>query len=236
MEKTDPMPGEQLIYSTQAEPYEALIAREDYQGNLLPALSEIFDFTHKNIVETGAGTGRLTELIFPLARCMAVLDYSRHMLVQAKKKLREKAITTLEPIVADHRFLPLQSGSWDCVIAGWSVCYLSEMRDGSGWCAVRKAIVEFERLLKPGGMIILIETEGTGHIRPSPPEHLMEYLEQLREEGFESRWIRTDYQFASVQEAENLVPFFFGVEMLEKLQCEREVILPECTGIWWKKV
>jgi hypothetical protein len=55
----------------------------------------------------------------------------------------------------------------------------------------------------------------------------------LGEAGFKSTWIRTDYRFASLDEAEALTRFFFGDELAARVVANEWVILPECTGIWW---
>jgi hypothetical protein len=58
------------------------------------------------------------------------------------------------------------------------------------------------------------------------------YYTLLEDMGFSSTWIRTDYQFKSVQEAAELTGFFFGEELADRVAREKLVILPECTGIW----
>ena len=54
------MPDYQAIYQNQAAQYELMVSREDYQGNLLPALNAIRPLAGLDVVELGAGTGRLT--------------------------------------------------------------------------------------------------------------------------------------------------------------------------------
>ena len=93
-----------------------------------------------------------------------------------------------------------------------------------------------KRVLRPGGTLLIIETEGTGEKEPAPPDSMHNYLGLLKELGFQWDWIRTDYRFESSTEAQELVPFFFGEDMLDACYPdEQSVILPECTGIWhWK--
>jgi hypothetical protein len=54
--------------------------------------------------------------------------------------------------------------------------------------------------------------------------------------GFQTTNIRTDYQFDSLAEAEQLSRFFFGDELADEVVSKNWVILPECTGVWWKTV
>jgi hypothetical protein len=39
-----------------------------------------------------------------------------------------------------------------------------------------------------------------------------------------------------VEEAVELAGFFFGEEMADRVREERLVILPECTGVWWRRI
>ena len=95
-----------------------------------------------------------------------------------------------------------------------------------------------KRVLRPGGTAIILESLGTGRETPQPPrEELAVYYAWLEEEhGFSSTWIRTDFQFESLAEAESLIRPFFGEAMAESVVKENLVILPECTGIWWLRI
>jgi hypothetical protein len=47
-------------------------------------------------------------------------------------------------------------------------------------------------------------------------------------------WVRTDYQFHSVEEAESLTRFFFGHQLADQIANDKITLLPECTGIWYR--
>ena len=53
----------QDIYANQADSYEAMVAREDYEGNILKTLQGIRPLEGLDVIEFGAGTGRLTLLL-----------------------------------------------------------------------------------------------------------------------------------------------------------------------------
>ncbi|WP_027091435.1 hypothetical protein [Cohnella thermotolerans] len=62
------------------------------------------------------------------------------------------------------------------------------------------------------------------------------YYRALAEEyGFRHRAIRTDYRFDSPEQAETLCRNFFGDELGDRIREERLTIVPECTGIWWRR-
>jgi ubiquinone/menaquinone biosynthesis C-methylase UbiE len=230
------MPDQREIYNQHAEQYERLVSREDHQGNILSALVEIYPFEGGDVVELGAGTGRLTRLLVPLANTIWLLDISGHMLGMAARILEAEGARNWRMAVADHRNLPLADGIADAVISGWSVCYLA-VWSGEEWREeVGKALREMERVLRDEGIIILLETLGTGYEEPEAPEKLRRYYEHLKGEGFSRKWIRTDLEFESLEEAVELMGFFFGEEMAAKVEEKKWVRVPECTGIWWRDV
>ena len=185
--------------------------------------------------EATAEVTRLTCLLAPLARFIHAFDGSLHMLEVAAAKLRASGFENWRVAVGDHRRISAPDGQADVAIAGWSVCYV--VGEAATWRAeLDTVLAEMRRVLRPGGMIILLETLGTGCEQPDPPSKLVPYYDDLEAGGFQRCWIRTDYRFADRDEAESLTRFFFGEAMVKKIQTRGEdVLLPECTGIWWKK-
>ncbi len=229
------MPDHPEIYRSQAEQYEALVSREDYQGNLLPALLKITSFYHKRVVEFGAGTGRLTTQIAPLVQSIKAYDISPHMLDLAAQKLTNSGLSNWQIQTADHRQVPAADHSADVILSGWSVCYVVVDHPQCWQAEIDKVLTEMDRVLIPGGKIILIETLGTGFEHPNAPDHLVEYYAYLESHGFTRTWVRTDYRFENIEIARELSRFFFGDAMLEKIVSDsRGITLPECTGIWSK--
>ena len=226
------------IYATQAARYAQLVAREDWPGNLLPALAEIRPLTNLEVVELGAGTGRITRLIAPFVRRIVALDNSLHMLGVAKEHLDlagfPKPARSVYLAAADNRHLPLQSQTADLALAGWSLGHFVGWYPDDWQRQIGLVLAEMKRVLRPGGALILIETLGTGRETPAPPhEGLAAYYRWLEtEQGFAAAWIRTDYRFASVDEADALTRFFFGADLADHIRRNRLVILPECTGLW----
>ena len=223
------------VYSSKAEKYERLVAREDYQHHIYAALNEIRDLRGLDILDSGCGTGRLAVMLAPAARSITACDLSPAMLDVAIQRFKAGGFQNWRAEVADHRSLPAADHSLDVVTSGWSVVYTVVWYPETWRQELGKALAELERVLRPGGTLIILETMGTGETSPNPPADLLEYFEYLKQAGFSSTWIRTDYKFASLEEAKDLSAFFFGEEMIKKLISTDPAILPECTGIWWKK-
>jgi ubiquinone/menaquinone biosynthesis C-methylase UbiE len=230
------MPTEKEVYEKHADQYERMVQREDYQGNILSAIESYCSLDGIDVVELGAGTGRITRLLAPYVKSIKAFDASAHMLATAEKSLREMGFTNWRTVVADHRQVPVPDSSADLVISGWSFCYLA-VWGGEEWkIAMEDGLKEIERIIRPSGTVIILETLGTGEEKPNPPEHLDGYYNWLTESGFERGWMRTDYRFESLEEAVELSTFFFGEEMGKKVRENDWQVLPECTGIWWKRV
>ena len=228
------MPTEKEVYDSHADQYERLVQREDYQGNILAAIESYCPLDGLDVIELGAGTGRITRLLAPYVKSIKAFDSSAHMLEVARQSLRKMGLSNWEVGLADHRQIPVPDSSADLVISGWSFCYLSVWGEEAWLSALEAGLREIKRIFRPGGTALIIESLGTGNESPHPPEHLRRYFDWLTKAGFERAWIRTDYHFETLDEAVELSTFFFGEEMGQNVRKNNWQILPECTGIWWK--
>ena len=224
------------IYQSEGDRYEALIAREDYLGNIPRTIDEIIHVDGLDILDLGAGTGRLTLLLAPRAKSIRAFDASAEMLRVCRERLIASGLSNWQVDVADHRQLPVPDHSADLVVSGWSVSYLAVWNQETGQSELDSWLKEMKRVLRKDGTIILFESLGTGNESPVRLEHVESTYRWLDSSGFQNKWIRTDYQFESIDEAVELSRFFFGDELAQKVASNHWVILPECTGVWWKKV
>lgn len=224
------------IYQSEGDRYEALIAREDYQGNIPRAIDEIINVDGLDVLDLGAGTGRLTLILAPRAKSIRAFDASAEMLRVSRDRLIASGLSNWQVEVADHRQLPIPDDSADLVVSGWSVSYLAVWNQEQRTSELDIWLNEMRRVLRQDGTIILLESLGTGNEEPIRLEHVESTYQWLDANGFENKWIRTDYQFESVDEAADLAGFFFGSDMAVRIREKRSNILPECTGVWWKRV
>ena len=224
------------IYQSDADRYDALVSREDYQGNIRRVLEEIVSPDDLDVLDLGAGTGRLTLILAPRAKSIRAFDSSAEMLRVCRERLIASGLSNWQVDVADHRNLPVEDHSVDVVVSGWSVSYLAVWNPEQANQELDKWLLEMRRVLRKDGMIILFESLGTGNESPMRLEHVETTYQWLDDNGFQNKWIRTDYQFESIEEAEELSRFFFGDELGDRARQNNRVILPECTGMWWKEV
>ncbi len=224
------------IYQSEGDRYEALISREDFQANIQRTIDEIVNVDGLDVLDLGAGTGRLTLLLAPRAKSIRAFDVSAEMLRVCRERLIASGLTNWQVDVADHRRLPVPDHSADLAVSGWSVSYLSVWNPENGQAELDRWLNEMNRVLRKEGAIILFESLGTGNEEPIRLEHVETTYQWLEANGFESKWIRTDYKFESLDEAIELSRFFFGDELGEKVERNHWVILPECTGVWWRRI
>ncbi len=225
------------IYNNKSDQYDRLVSREDYRGNLFAALNEIRPLDGLTVVDMGAGTGRMTRILALMAARVIAVDQAFSMLATGARVLDESGLENWVVLNGQNEDLPLRSGFADVVVEGWSFGHSPSWYPETWQSHINMLLAEASRVLRPGGTIILIETLGTGSRQPHPPterlERLFAYWDQL---GFQHKWIRTDYQFESVEEADELTRFFFGDALADQVRAGGMTILPECTGLWWKHV
>ena len=230
----------QQIYASHALEYDALVNAEDCDHNLLPALLSIAPLSPSStVLEVGVGTGRVTRLLLPRVGRLVGVDRAPAMLEVARRHLSAMSVAaTWELHCADGRELPVPSAFADLGIAGWVFGHLRFWLPEDWKENIGKALAEMERALKPGGTMIIIETLGSGSEHPAPPaDELAEYYAWLEgEQGMRRESIRTDYLFPDVDAAANVTGFFFGEPFGERVRREQWTRIPECTGIWWKRI
>ncbi len=226
------------IYSTQANQYDRLVARQDARGNLFAAITDVASLSGAVVAEWGAGTGRITRMLSVLARHIYAFDQSQAMLTVAAEQLEQTGMENWSLAVAEHMNVPLADNSVDLALQGWAFGHTMFWHPNTWRQRIAMSLDEMQRVVKPGGHIILIETMTTGARQPQPPNEelatLYDYWQRYYD--FEYRWLRTDYQFASEAEAEELIPFFFSENEVDPSIWQGKLRLPECTGIWFKTV
>ncbi len=230
------MPDEKTVYAQHADKYEDLVAREDYQGNILRTLEGITPLAGRLALDLGTGAGRLACLLAPRVTFVRAFDTSPEMLRVATDKLKASGLVNWQTDIADHRRLPVDDHSVDLVVSGWSVSYLAVWNPDHWREELDAWLAEMRRVLRSGGFIVLFESLGTGNESPQRLPHLSDFYPWLDEAGFQNTWIRTDYKFDSPEQAAGTAGFFFGEEMQARILREGLVILPECTGVWWLKI
>jgi ubiquinone/menaquinone biosynthesis C-methylase UbiE len=226
----------QHIYDHRAEAYDALVEREDHAQNLAAALREIAPFEGLDVVETGAGTGRVTRMLAPSARSVRAFDRTAHMLSVAEARARALGHASVRFEVASHAKLPVETASADLAIEGWAFGHAVGWNPSAWVAEVDAHVQELARTVREGGLVVLIETMGTGVEAPFEGGHALvpfhhHLVDVLR---FSHRCVRTDYAFEDADEAAERMGHFFGERMAVKVRAHAWRVVPEFTGIYWR--
>jgi ubiquinone/menaquinone biosynthesis C-methylase UbiE len=225
------------IYQFRSEDYAALVGCEDRDGNLLNAIRDVVQLAGADVVELGAGTGRVTVQLAPHVRSIRAFDLAPPMLEVARRNLERLGAKNWQIELADNARLPVMAESADISVAGWTYGHQTVWNADCWREPIEAALGEMLRVLRPRGSAIVIETLGTGHTTPfAPPLELERYYALLTQQfGFDRTWIRTDYEFPSLAEGERLLRLFFGEEMATHFVSTGSPVLPECTGVWSRR-
>lgn len=222
------------IYAKHGDRYHELIAAEDIDKNLDSALFGLENFKGKRVLDLGSGTGRIPLLLKNQLSEILAIDLYASMLKE--QQIHQHNVPDWEITQADLKYLPVESNWADVVTAGWAIGHFCSWYASTWRDEAFRAINEMERSAKPGGLLIIMETMGTGTEQAEPPTpQLAEYYQWLGKHGFMLQTIRTDYEFGSVQRAVELCTFFFGDEMGEKVGANNWSRVPEWTGIWHER-
>lgn len=141
------------------------------------------------------------------------------------------------------------SAGFQLAVCAWSLSYVMNAQWGTTkWHgAVNAVLSELENVLRRShssgkevghrgsAAIVIIETLGTTPT-PSRKNSLHQYLEEGC--GFQKSWVRTDYTFPTKQDGVAMCKFFFGDAVMQRFieLGPDELTLPECTGIWVKRI
>ena len=228
-----PADDQARIYETRAREYDALISAEDVEGNLVRELERLAPFDGLTLADVGAGTGRVARLLGHRTAHVHLVERAAPMLDVARARLEEAGITRATFHLADAREIPLTTGSVDVAVAGWVFGHF-RLWMPDGWREeVSDAVAEMDRIVRPCGMVVIVETLGTGHERPRVHPALDEYFDELETtHGFRRTWIRTDYAFDDVDSAATTCGAFFCGGMAEAIRERGWASVPECTAIF----
>jgi ubiquinone/menaquinone biosynthesis C-methylase UbiE len=224
----------QLIYRNKAREYDRLVAAEDCDGQVAAALVQRFSAPRGGrILEVGVGSGRVMRILARAGLRVVGFDRAPAMVAIAAEHIRGDELSATVG-VADAAELPVAGGWADGAVAGWVFGHFRSWLP-DGWRAqIGRCLGEMRRACRPGAPCVVIETLGTGETEPRPPTpELAEYYRWLEtEHGFSRSAVRSDYQFASVDQAAEICGEFFGEPFAARVRQERWARVPECTGLW----
>lgn len=134
----------------------------------------------KRILDGGCGEGRFSKYFIEVGANITSMDFSEEYVKLAKKKLKRGKF-----VVGSVTKMPFPDESFDYI---FSVDVLQHVPD------LKKAILEFHRVLKKNGKLIIIDKNKFGlHKKYMIPKILIQKYREATEwrySGFKERWFR----------------------------------------------
>jgi SAM-dependent methyltransferase len=236
------MPDYREIYAHDAERYHRLVSAEDSLGELPRALARVAPLAGAKVVEVGMGTGRLTRLLLEAGARVVGYERSAAMVEVARRHLGDAFGAAIEDrfaaVIGDVREVELPPRSADVAIAGWALGHFCEWYAPDFIAEIEAVIAKMAGALSRGGTLIVIETLGTGSELPGAPNAVLASYYRWMDGALRMRReeLRTDYRFESPAAAVEALDFFFGPELSARIRASGSGVVPEWTGLWWKRV
>ena len=98
------------------------------------------------VLDAGCGAGHTAIAFASIASQVIACDFTPAMLRQAERLAAEQRATNVSAQLADVENLPFPSRSFDQVVTRYSAHH---------WLHPERALAEFRRLLKPGGLLLI---------------------------------------------------------------------------------
>lgn len=230
------MPSMMEIYKRHNVAYDELVNAEDYQHNLANFLRGRFQWRDKRVCEAGIGTGRISKIFLDQIHHLYGFDREQHMLDGAARNLAQWA-DRMSLAVAENDGLPRLPHKADIFIEGWSFGHTLLEHEPHWRAVLDEMLARVYDNLSSAGVVILIESYGTGVAEPTFRENTQadsyHYLKTAC--GYHEQILKTDYLFPDYQEAARVMGFFFGDAMREYILAEKLNVIPEYTGVLFKE-
>ncbi|NUP08539.1 MAG: class I SAM-dependent methyltransferase [Polyangiaceae bacterium] len=224
------------IYRLEAERYDAMVSAEDVDREVRATIAGKQSLVGATVVEVGVGTGRITRQLMDLGARVIGVEPEAPMLRIAHDHVRALGGNPADLVVGALESLPFADASADLGVAGWVFGHQRTFEPDRWRRTVTTGVRELDRVVRKDGWILLFETLGTAIEAPGVRPDLAELQSYLEEElGFSRSVLRTDYSFASADEAAEALGFFFGDAIAARIRERGWSRVPEWTGCWARR-
>jgi SAM-dependent methyltransferase len=191
--------------------YEEENRAQDTRGAVYAALRESVDWTGRDVVDVGCGSGYHLPMFARAARTVTGVEPHPPLVAAARRRVED--LSTVRVLRGSAASLPLPDGSTDLVHA--RTAYFFGPGCGAG-------ILEAMRVLRPGGALAVVDLDATAHpygewMRADLPHYDPPAVEAFfRAQGFDLRRVDTEWAFPDRAALERVLGIEFGPEVASR--------------------
>lgn len=191
--------------------YEIFSIAEDGENKVGSYLEEICK--DKIVLDAGCGTGKFLNILEKKSKKYIGIDLSAKQLEKAKSKSKKD---TSEFICSNLSNINLDNGQIDLIVCSWVLGTIIDIDERN------KCLGELKRLLKPNGIIILIENDENSEFEEirnrTKDTRTRDYNDWILSNQFNiEKQINTYFIFNSFQDAKKSFDVIYGKEIASKI-------------------
>lgn len=191
--------------------YEIFSQAEDYENKVAKYLNNLSE--NMIVLDAGCGTGKFLKVLEKKAKKYIGIDLSNDQLSKAKLKSTNKNSKFICCNLSD---IPLEDNSIDLIVSSWVLGTIIDINERNN------VIKELKRLLKPSGIIILVENSENSEfetIRGRDKDfRTKNYNDWILENGFVLDCkFNTYFSFRSLEEAKKCFEVIYGRIVASKI-------------------
>ncbi len=173
----------------------------DRDGSVISFLGETLP--RGRVLDVGAGDGYTAERLNGDGRIVVAMEPDPGMVAA------ERSLIWASGVAQD---VPFHDDSFDAAYSTWAF-FLS----GTSPEVLAAGLAEVQRVVRTGGLIVVIDNAGGDEFTSLTDRPLSGDPSWWVDRGFEHRTLRTSFRFDSLEEARELLEYYFGEGVREKV-------------------
>lgn len=164
----------------------------DREGKVIAYLNE--HLPGGKVLDVGAGNGFTAQILNRSNRVVIPMEPDEKMVDDKKDLLWAKGVA---------QDIPFHANTFDAVYSTWAFFF-------DGIVDIDEGLQEVERVCKAGGKIIIVDNYGHDEFCSLTTNDITSNVEDWVERGYDYHVIETAFIFDTVEEARELLTFYFG--------------------------
>lgn len=192
--------------------YEIFSQAEDGENKVADYLKDIC--VDKIVLDAGCGTGKFLNILEENSKKYIGIDISNKQLEKAKEKSKKNNSSF---ICSNLTNIDIEDNTVDLVISSWVLGTVIDLDERA------RCLNELKRVLKPNGIIILIENDLGGEFEEirnrTKDNRTLDYNNWILGNGFKvEKRIKTFFDFKSIDIARKCLNIIYGNDIASKIK------------------